>query len=89
MAGAGSVGSYIAENLVRSGVGILTIIDPDQVDPIPTWPVRPIRRPTLVCPSRRLLPGTCGYYDPAVMADGRASTLGATISMTPSMACHW
>jgi molybdopterin/thiamine biosynthesis adenylyltransferase len=32
VAGAGSVGSRMAEDLVRSGVGALTIIDPDQVD---------------------------------------------------------
>jgi molybdopterin/thiamine biosynthesis adenylyltransferase len=32
LAGAGSVGSRIAEDLVRSGVGALTIIDPDTVE---------------------------------------------------------
>jgi molybdopterin/thiamine biosynthesis adenylyltransferase len=32
VAGAGSVGSRMAEDLVRSGVGALTIIDPDRVD---------------------------------------------------------
>ena len=30
--GAGSVGSYIAEQLVRSGVGAVTLIDPDTVE---------------------------------------------------------
>jgi molybdopterin/thiamine biosynthesis adenylyltransferase len=31
--GAGSVGSYLAEVLARSGVGAFTIVDPDQVEP--------------------------------------------------------
>lgn len=32
LVGAGSVGGYVAEALVRSGVGRLTLVDPDRVD---------------------------------------------------------
>ena len=77
VAGAGSVGSYIAENLVRSGVGILTIIDPDQVDPSnlarTTYTAADIGLPKPEALARHLR-----MIDPAVIADGRASTLGAT-----------
>jgi len=31
--GAGSVGSYVAETMTRSGVGTFTIVDPDRVEP--------------------------------------------------------
>ncbi|NUR28724.1 MAG: ThiF family adenylyltransferase [Catenulispora sp.] len=31
--GAGSVGSYVAETMTRSGVGAFTIVDPDRVEP--------------------------------------------------------
>jgi hypothetical protein len=31
--GAGSVGSYVAETMTRSGVGAFTIVDPDDVEP--------------------------------------------------------
>lgn len=34
VAGAGSVGSRISEDLVRAGVGFLTLIDPDQVEAV-------------------------------------------------------
>ncbi|MER5727378.1 ThiF family adenylyltransferase [Streptomyces sp. NPDC002138] len=33
LVGVGSVGSYLAEVLVRSGVGRLTLVDPDRVEP--------------------------------------------------------
>jgi molybdopterin/thiamine biosynthesis adenylyltransferase len=32
IAGCGSVGSYVAEHFVRSGIGEITLLDPDQVD---------------------------------------------------------
>ncbi len=31
--GCGSVGSYMAEKLIRAGVGVMTLIDPDEVEP--------------------------------------------------------
>jgi molybdopterin/thiamine biosynthesis adenylyltransferase len=33
LAGCGSVGSYVAEQLARSGVGAFTLLDPEEVDP--------------------------------------------------------
>ncbi|MFD3696921.1 HesA/MoeB/ThiF family protein [Streptomyces sp. NPDC058646] len=33
LVGVGSVGSYLAETLVRSGVGRITLVDPDRVEP--------------------------------------------------------
>ncbi|MFI9821057.1 ThiF family adenylyltransferase [Streptomyces sp. NPDC052013] len=58
LAGAGSVGAYVAECLVRSGVGRLTVIDPDRVAPENLgrcpYTVRDIGRPKVSALAARL-----------------------------------
>ncbi len=77
IAGAGSVGSRIAEDLVRSGVGALTVIDPDRVDPAnlarTIYSAADIGTPKPDALARRLQ-----AIDPAIVVDRHAAPLGAT-----------
>ena len=75
VAGAGSVGSRIAEDLVRSGVGGLAIVDPDKVDAAnlarTVYTAADIGVPKPDALSRRLR-----AIDPAVIVDRHPSPLG-------------
>jgi molybdopterin/thiamine biosynthesis adenylyltransferase/proteasome lid subunit RPN8/RPN11 len=59
VAGLGSVGSYLAEQLARSGVGALALVDPDAVEPAnlsrTTYAVEDVGRPKPDALARRLL----------------------------------
>lgn len=59
VAGLGSVGSYVAEQLARSGVGGLALLDPDVVEPAnlarTTYAVEDVARPKPDALARRLL----------------------------------
>ncbi|MEU7721361.1 ThiF family adenylyltransferase [Streptomyces tibetensis] len=74
MAGAGSVGAYLAECLVRSGVGGLTLIDPERVAPEnlgrSPYTVRDIGRSKVSALASRLV---------AVNPDLSVRTLGRTV----------
>jgi molybdopterin/thiamine biosynthesis adenylyltransferase len=77
VAGAGSVGSRIAEDLARSGVGAFTVVDPDRVDPAnlarTVYTAVDIGVPKPDALARRLQ-----AIDPAVMVDRHAAPLGTT-----------
>jgi molybdopterin/thiamine biosynthesis adenylyltransferase len=77
VAGAGSVGSRIAEDLVRSGVGAMTVIDPDYVDASnlarSVYCAADIGVPKPEALARRLQ-----AIEPAIAVDGHASPVGAT-----------
>ena len=76
LGGAGSVGSRIAEDLVRSGVHAVTVIDPDLVDPAnlarTVYSAADIGVPKPDALARRLQ-----AIDPAVAVDRCAAPLGA------------
>jgi molybdopterin/thiamine biosynthesis adenylyltransferase len=76
LGGAGSVGSRIAEDLVRSGVGAVTVVDPDLVDPAnlarTVYSAADIGVPKPDALARRLQ-----AIDPAVAVDRHATPLGA------------
>ena len=59
VAGLGSVGSYLAELLARTGVGRLIVIDPEEVEPTnlsrTTYEIGDIGRPKVDALARRLL----------------------------------
>ena len=59
IAGAGSVGSRVAEDLVRSGVGAFTVIDPNR-SMRRTLLAPYIAPPISACPSRTRWPDACG-----------------------------
>ena len=84
VAGAGSVGSRIAEDLVRSGVGAFIVIDPDTVDPAnlarTVYTAADIGMPKPDALARRLQ-----AIDPAVVADCRSAPLG-TIDLARALA---
>ncbi len=75
VAGAGSVGSRVAEDLVRSGVGTLTVIDPDRVDAAnlarSVYSAADIGMPKPEALGRRL-----ESIDPSVVVDRQPSPLG-------------
>jgi molybdopterin/thiamine biosynthesis adenylyltransferase len=75
VAGAGSVGSRIAEDLVRSGVGTLTAVDPDRVDAAnlarSVYSAADIGMPKPEALGRRL-----ESIDPSVVVDRIPSPLG-------------
>jgi molybdopterin/thiamine biosynthesis adenylyltransferase len=77
LGGAGSVGSRIAEDLVRSGVGTVTVIDPDLVDPAnlarTVYSAADIGVPKPDALARRLQ-----AIDPAVAVYRHGTPLGAT-----------
>jgi molybdopterin/thiamine biosynthesis adenylyltransferase len=76
LAGAGSVGSRIADDLVRCGVGSLIVIDPDGVEPSnlarTTYIAADIGTPKPDALGRRL-----SAIDPAVVVEGHAARLGS------------
>jgi molybdopterin/thiamine biosynthesis adenylyltransferase len=76
LAGAGSVGSRIGEDLIRSGVGAIVVIDPDRVDASnlarTVYSAADIGVPKPDALARRLQ-----SIDPAVAVDPHASHLGA------------
>jgi molybdopterin/thiamine biosynthesis adenylyltransferase len=84
VAGAGSVGSRIAEDLVRSGVGAFTVIDPDTVDPAnlarTVYTAADIGMPKPEALARRLQ-----AIDPAAVADCHSAQLG-TIDLPRALA---
>jgi molybdopterin/thiamine biosynthesis adenylyltransferase len=77
IAGAGSVGSRIAEDLVRSGVGAFTVIDPDQVD-APNLARTVYSAADIGVPKPDALARRLRAIDPAVVVDRHATPLGTT-----------
>jgi ThiF family/Prokaryotic homologs of the JAB domain len=75
IAGAGSVGSRIAEDLVRSGVGAFTVIDPDRVD-APNLARTVYSAADIGVPKPDALARRLRAIDPAVMVDRHATALG-------------
>jgi molybdopterin/thiamine biosynthesis adenylyltransferase len=77
LGGARSVGSRIAEDLVRSGVGAFTVVDPDRVDPAnlarTVYTAADIGVPKPDALARRLQ-----AIDPSVAVDRHAAALGTT-----------
>lgn len=59
IAGTGSVGSYLAEQLIRSGVGAVTLIDPEMVETVnlcrTTYDLTDVGHPKVEALARRLL----------------------------------
>jgi ThiF family/Prokaryotic homologs of the JAB domain len=59
IAGTGSVGSYLAEQLIRSGVGAVTLIDPEMVETVnlcrTTYDLTDVGYPKVEALARRLL----------------------------------
>jgi molybdopterin/thiamine biosynthesis adenylyltransferase len=76
IAGAGSVGSRIAEDLVRSGVGAFTVIDPDRVD-APNLARTVYSAADIGAPKPDALARRLRAIDPAVMVDRHGTALGA------------
>lgn len=77
IAGVGSVGSRIADDLVRSGVGAFAVIDPDRVDA--TNLARSVYNAADIgVPKPDALARHLRAIDPAVIVDGHAAPLGTT-----------
>jgi len=77
IAGAGSVGSRIAEDLVRSGVGAFTVIDPDRVD-APNLARTIYSAADIGAPKPDALARRLQAIDPAAVVDRHATPLGTT-----------
>ncbi len=77
IAGAGSVGSKIAEDLVRSGVGTFTIIDPDPVE-APNLSRTVYAAADIGIPKPDALAARLRAIDPAVQVSRHVSPLGLT-----------
>ena len=77
IAGAGSVGSRIAEDLVRAGVGAFTVIDPDRVD-APNLARTIYSAADIGAPKPDALARRLRAIDPAAVVDRHATPLGAT-----------
>ena len=77
IAGAGSVGSRVAEDLVRSGVGAFTVIDPDRVD-APNLARTIYSAADIGVPKPDALARRLRAIDPAVVVDRHATPLGTT-----------
>ncbi|MDA8322460.1 MAG: ThiF family adenylyltransferase [Actinomycetota bacterium] len=75
VAGAGSVGSRIAEDLVRSGVGALAIIDPDLVEAA-NLSRTVYAAADIGLPKPQALAGRLRAIDPAVTIESHLSPLG-------------
>ena len=84
IAGAGSVGSRIAEDLVRSGVGAFTVIDPDRVD-APNLARTVYSAADIGVPKPDALARRLRAIDPAVVVDRHATPLG-TIDLPQALA---
>lgn len=84
VAGGGSVGSRIAEDLVRSGVGAFTIIDPDRVD-APNLARTVYTAADIGMPKPDALARRLQAIDPAVVVDRRCAPLG-TIDLPQALA---
>lgn len=77
IAGAGSVGSRIAEDLVRSGVGAFTVIDPDRVD-APNLARTIYSAADIGAPKPDALARRLRAIDPAAVVDRHVTPLGTT-----------
>ena len=77
VAGAGSLGSRIAEDLGRSGVGAFTVIDPDLVE-APNLARTVYSAADLGVPKPDALARRLRAINPAVVVDGHVAPLGAT-----------
>jgi molybdopterin/thiamine biosynthesis adenylyltransferase len=77
VAGAGSVGSRIAEDLVRSGVGAFTVIDPDRVE-APNLARTVYSAADIGTPKPGALARRLQAIDPAVVVDLHPAPLGTT-----------
>ena len=75
VAGAGSVGSRIAEDLIRSGVGAFTVIDPDRVD-APNLARTVYSAADIGMPKPDALARRLQAIDPAVVVDRHGAPLG-------------
>ncbi len=84
VAGAGSVGSRIAEDLVRSGVGAFTVIDPDRVD-APNLARTVYTAADIGAPKPDALARRLQAIDPAVVVDRHGAPLG-TIDLSQALA---
>jgi molybdopterin/thiamine biosynthesis adenylyltransferase len=84
VAGAGSVGSRIAEDLVRSGVGAFTVIDPDRVD-APNLARTVYTAADIGVPKPDALARRLQAIDPAVTVDRHYTPLG-TIDLPQALA---
>lgn len=84
VAGAGSVGSRIAEDLARSGVGAFTVIDPDRVD-APNLARTVYTAADIGVPKPDALARRLQAIDPAVVVDRHCAPLG-TIDLPPALA---
>ncbi len=84
VAGAGSVGSRIAEDLVRSGVGAFTVIDPDRVD-APNLARTVYTAADIGAPKPDALARRLQAIDPAVVVDRHGAPLG-TIDLPQALA---
>jgi molybdopterin/thiamine biosynthesis adenylyltransferase len=75
VAGCGSVGSYLAEQLVRSGIGSITLVDPDAVEPPnlsrSVYDLSDVGRPKVEALARRLL-----NINPTINVELRKSEIG-------------
>ncbi|MFI2369883.1 HesA/MoeB/ThiF family protein [Streptomyces sp. NPDC018833] len=76
LAGAGSVGSRIAEDMVRCGVGAFTVIDPDVVDP-PNLARTVYAAADVGTAKPDALARRLRAVDPSVRVAGHAEALGA------------
>jgi molybdopterin/thiamine biosynthesis adenylyltransferase len=84
VAGAGSVGGRIAEDLVRSGVGAFTVIDPDRVD-APNLARTVYSAADIGMPKPDALARRLQAIDPAVVVDRHGAPLG-TIDLPQALA---
>ncbi len=86
VAGCGSVGSYVAEQLVRSGVGRLTLVDPEPVEAVnlsrTVYTAEDVGRPKTEALARRLLridPSVALALEPRAVAALEADGLEALV----------
>jgi molybdopterin/thiamine biosynthesis adenylyltransferase len=87
VAGLGSVGSYVAEQLARSGVGALALLDPERVEPAnlsrAAYAAGDVGRPKTEALARRLLaisPALRASLHPVAVQDLGPAALDALVS---------